>query len=244
MKRKRSSSGSSSAKRRRSGTRFRRKARFLRRVRGPFRNQSLIRTGFPRTTMVKLRYVEGVTINAAAAQVGYHYFRANSVYDPNYTGGGHQPMNFDLWAQLYNHYVVVGAKCTAYFHDDNNASSQGVLFGIALTDDHITTSDASTIMEQGTTTYRMGNGGPADNSGKGLKVVRKFSAKKFFNITNINDNIARLGAGVTSDPTELAFFSIFCGHTPGSTSDLAAHLVTVVLEYLVIFSEPKEQGQS
>jgi len=246
MKRKSSSYGGG-GKRRRRGTRPRRKFRNLRRgrrVSGPFRNQSLIKTGFPRTTMVKLRYVEGVTINAAAAQVGYHYFRANSVYDPNYTGGGHQPMNYDLWSQLYNHYVVVGAKCTAYFHDDNNASSQGVLFGIALTDDHITSSDPSTIMEQGTTSYRMGNGGPADNSGKGLKCTRKFSAKKFFNITNINDNIARLGAGVTSDPTELAFFSVFCGHTPGSTSDLAAHLVTVILEYLVIFSEPKEQGQS
>jgi len=224
--------------------RYARKAKRYSRRKLPFRSQTLIRTGFPRTTMVKLRYVEGVSINAAAAQLGSHFFRANSCYDPNYTGGGHQPLNYDLWAQLYNHYVVVGAKCTAYFHDDNNASSQGVMFGISLTDDHITTADPGLLMEQGTTNYRFGNGGPADNAGRGLKCTKYFSAKKFFNITNITDNTQRLGAGVTSDPTELAFFNIFCGHTPGSASDLAAHLVTVIIEYIVIFSEPKEQAQS
>jgi len=194
--------------------------------------------------MVKMRYVEGIEINASAGQIGYHYFRANSIFDPNYTGTGHQPLNFDMWSLLYNHYVVVGAKCTAYFHDDNNASSQGVLFGIGLTDDHISTSSPSLMMEQGTTSYRMGNGGPADNSGRGLKCVRKFSAKKFFNITNITDNTARLGAGIGADPTEVAFFGVFCGHTPGSASDLAPHLITVIIEYLVIWSEPKEQAQS
>lgn len=41
---------------------------------------------------------------------GYYQFRANSVYDPNLTGVGHQPMGHDQLAALYDKYRVYNAK--------------------------------------------------------------------------------------------------------------------------------------
>lgn len=209
-----------------------------------FRPQRVLRVGFPKTTLVKLRYVEGVTIDPGIGTLGTYNFRANSCFDPNLTGVGHQPMNFDLWSQLYNHYTVIGARITAQLFDDTATYASGILFGINLSDDSTFTSDASTMMEQGLSRYRMGNAGAADNKGLGLVVSKGFSCKKFFNITNPTDNTARVGAPITANPAELAHFIIFMGATPGSAIDFASHRICVKIDYIVIFSEPKEQPQS
>lgn len=209
-----------------------------------FRPQHLLRVGFPKTTMVKLRYVTGKTLNAGISTLATHNFRANSCFDPDLDGVGHQPMNFDLWSQLYNHYLVVGAKCTMIVHDNTTNDSGGMVAGVYLSDDSSFTTDPSTMMEQGLAKYRLCNPGMSANRGNGIVVSKGFSCKKFFNITNPTDNTSRLGAATTANPTELAHFIVFVGPTPASTTDLAAYVVTIKIDYIVIFSEPKEQPQS
>jgi len=59
--------------------------------------------------IVKLRYAEDVNISAGIA-LGSYDFRANSIFDPNLTGIGHQPLGHDQWAVFYDHYVVLGAR--------------------------------------------------------------------------------------------------------------------------------------
>nr|QKI29027.1 Cap [Kummerowia striata CRESS virus] len=39
-------------------------------------------------------------------------FRANSIYDPDYTGSGHQPYFRDTWASMYDYYSVLACKYT------------------------------------------------------------------------------------------------------------------------------------
>jgi len=75
-------------------------------------------------------------------------------------------------------------------------------------------------------------------------LTKGYSAKKFYNITNIGDNIDRLGAGILANPSEEACFSVFAGPTPGSATDIGTVYVTVSIDYIVMFSEPKEQVQS
>jgi hypothetical protein len=41
-----------------------------------------------------------------------HHFRTTAVYDPDYTGTGHQPYGFDQHSRLYNHYIVDTAIIT------------------------------------------------------------------------------------------------------------------------------------
>lgn len=88
-----------------------------RRTVGPFR-RSLD------TTFV---YSTGPQTSLTAAGVGWNHvtFRMNSMYDPEFTGTGHQPQYYDtfLGANLttapYGRYVVKGARITATFRTYN-----------------------------------------------------------------------------------------------------------------------------
>lgn len=61
---------------------------------------------FPATKTVALRYVENFTLDASASSSDSYVFSANSIFDPNVTGAGHQPMFRDNYAALYNKYRV------------------------------------------------------------------------------------------------------------------------------------------
>lgn len=60
------------------------------------------------TLVTRLRYSE-FTVSSASVLHNVT-FRLNSLFDPNYTSTGHQPMGFDQLAALYNRYRV--DKCT------------------------------------------------------------------------------------------------------------------------------------
>lgn len=57
----------------------------------------------------KLRYRQKLTLTASTT-FQYNVFRLNSMYDPDYTGIGGQPMGFDQLAALYNKFTVYGCK--------------------------------------------------------------------------------------------------------------------------------------
>jgi len=209
---------------------------------GVFRPQRLLRVGFPKTTAVKLRYVDGVSLNPVTSTLATYAFSANSCFDPNVTGIGHQPMNFDMWSALYNHYVVVGSKIRVTFNFGTTAQADGFVCGCFVSDDLSYTTDPTTMMEQGLARYKIRN---ANAFKPGAPTVTcGYSAKKYFNLTNVMDNVLRVGAGINNNPADTANFIIFCGPTPASTVDLTAIMCTVIIDYIVIFSEPKEQPLS
>lgn len=198
--------------------------------------------GFPKTNLVKLRYVDTTDINPGFGSTGKHYFRANSLFDPDASGTGHQPNGFDQWSTFYNHYIVVSAKITVYatlLTAGSEAGSCGVV-GISLTDDQSVTSDLGTICEQPTTVYA-----PLtfNNATRPVKISKSYSTKSFYNLTNVSDNVTRLGATISANPAEMAFFTLFCG-SASSTLDPPIVNCFVVIEYLAMFSEPKELAQS
>jgi len=212
-------------------------------TRSTFKPQRLLTVGFPKTTMVKLRYVDYATLNPGIYTVGTAIFKANGCYDPNTSGTGHQPMGFDQWASFYNHYIVVGAKITAVLNTSSTVYS-GCIFGINLNDDLTMSTDIGTVMEQGLSKFKMANFNTTSGSGNGIRVSKGFSCKKFFQVTNPLDSLSRLGALTTADPTDTANFIVFFGAPPGDGNDFASINATVTIEYIVIFSEPKDLPQS
>lgn len=60
---------------------------------------------------VRLTYAENfvhvVTQNGSGL---YQAFRTDSIFDPNATGAGHQPMMRDLWASQYDYYAVLACE--------------------------------------------------------------------------------------------------------------------------------------
>lgn len=66
--------------------------------------------------VIKLRYTYTGMLNIASNQNGLasKIFRANSLYDPEYSTGGGQPEGFDIWKKFYNRYRVLACKINVY----------------------------------------------------------------------------------------------------------------------------------
>lgn len=68
--------------------------------------------GFAPSVVVKLKYVDLKSYDAGQASSVFNTYRANSVFDPDLTGAGHQPHGFDQWSQFYGKWVVTHVKVT------------------------------------------------------------------------------------------------------------------------------------
>jgi hypothetical protein len=65
---------------------------------------------------IKFRYSARGTLTEAAAGVGTTYtYRLNSLWDPNLTGVGAQPVGLDQWATLFERAVVLSANVCVDF---------------------------------------------------------------------------------------------------------------------------------
>jgi len=194
-------------------------------------------SGMPLARTTNLRYCDSITLNSTSGVLGRRLFRANSVFDPDYSGTGHQPMGFDQWALLYNHYVVKGSKITVTFrnNDGNNVSEFPSAVGIYLSDSPTTSyTNYTSLVEARRGSHRM------LQHFQTPKISGYFSAKKFYNITNIKDNFSRLGATTGANPTEDAYYNVYY-QALGTTGAIS---IDVVIDYVVEFSEPKDLAPS
>lgn len=215
------------------------------RKRKAYRRYKQISTGFaagmPKVRRAKLRYCETITIPFQSIGTFQSYvFAAGNAYDPNLSGIGHQPMGWDQWTQYYNHYVVTGSKITAKCYTTKaQSTSRPTVVGLYLADDTtIPFSDITPVVEAKKGTVRVMNANQVSST-----ISSYYSAKKFFNITDIKDNYTRLGAPVTTGPTEQAYFVFY--HAPLVLGEESQEFtVMFTLEYVIEFSEPKDIPQS
>lgn len=71
----------------------------------------------PPYTITKLKFCQtGITLNAGLSTQSDYFWRANDLYDPDYSSTGHQPMGFDQWMNLYSKFTVLGSKFVAKCH--------------------------------------------------------------------------------------------------------------------------------
>jgi len=74
----------------------------------------------PDAIEVKLKYVALQRIDTTSAFFYDAVFRGNSLFDPDLTLTGHQPLGFDQWKTFYNRYRVLA--CSAKLNVDNAAA--------------------------------------------------------------------------------------------------------------------------
>lgn len=102
--------------------------------------------------------------------------------------------------------------------------------------------DLSYLREMGISMKAMGTQLTAALNDNNNKLVAKFSAKKFFGIANVVGE-ANYRGDSSSSPLELAFFSI-CAVSPDAIVNPAAVKLEVMIEYIVVFTEPRRLPQS
>lgn len=184
--------------------------------------------------VVKLRYSEQVSINPAAGFAGDYVFSANSLFDPNVTGTGHQPYGFDQMSAFFNHYCVIGSKCTITAINGN--ASVPFYIAVALRDDATSLSGTltSTLIEQPSFPKKLIT--PLAGSRSTGTARNVYSTKKFFACPNPLDN-DDLNPGVGVSPTEQAYFHIICAPYNDS-DDVGSTQIQVTIDYIAVFTGP------
>lgn len=186
--------------------------------------------GFPDKIKTVLRYSQVVTVTGTTGVIGNYLFRANGLYDPDYTSTGHQPMYYDQFVALYNHWVVTKSKITIK-PVRNTSESTGCHVALLQNDDTTVLSTMQAMIEMGKAKYQM-----MDPRSGGKVMSQQFDARKVYGGNPLDHS--QLQGSVGSDPSELTFFQIST-----QASDFASTVsvdVDVLIEYEVVFTELKD----
>lgn len=189
---------------------------------------------FGNTRSAKLVYQEIFSIDPGASSPGVYAFRANGMYDPNYTSTGHQPYGFDQLMAAYNHYAVMGSRCIVTIIPGGQMGSIPFGLGIKTSDSGaINTTTPIYLMEQpGWDSKIFGN----PNATNELSVAANYSTSKFNGGLSKREIMAKssLVGNAAADPTDPAYFLI-CFFPVITAQDLPSITFHVRIEYQATF---------
>lgn len=196
---------------------------------------------FPDNKMVKHRYCDVITMSAAggAGLPSVYQFRANSTYDPDYSGVGHQPMFRDEMANQYKKYTVVKSYIKITVPPEETTPRTFFLWC-----DSDTTAPASRndLQEQhkGLVAVKL------DKRNTPLVLKGWFDGPKWFKSTPVafvGDPDHRTDAGTNPAAVTATYFNLFSYPTNDSTT-LAALKVHVEMVFYCIWREPYDHAGS
>lgn len=190
-----------------------------------------------KTRKVNHRFVSRITLAPTlGAQATYRY-RANGLYDPDFTSTGHQPMFFDQMSALYDHFVVIASKIQVNYV--LNECTSAVICTLTLDDDSstYTSNKPAAMVEGGRTNWAIGT--PNDKSQ--VVLTNQFSPKRFLGRSKpLSD--PELKGSASGSPTEQAYYVVAVESTDGATPGNIRCWVEI--DYVAVWIEPKEIGQS
>lgn len=221
-----------------------RRRRAAYRARNKGRKTNLLRKlpigGFPLSVLARHTYIDNVQVPSSGAGTASNYlFRANSMYDVDFTSTGHQPTNRDIFATIYSQYTVVGAKITVNW--PSNAAYNYIAIS-RLARGNSSTSIINQILEdpdvkpQGKK-FVVFNGG----SGKMQTTTATYSAKKYTRHTSW-EQPENTSSDVGTSPANTSTFVLNnCGYDGSNTP---AVWVSVKIDFIVKWSHRIQQVQN
>lgn len=188
------------------------------------------RSPFPDRALTKLRYVKAFSLNADQSNPGQISLSCNNLFAPSTST--HQPLGFDQYAALYNHYHVKSSYLKATFLPPNNeaeAATDGVICAVLLNNDISDSRSNRAIWEDKSCTIEAAHG-----KFSGPTTITKFYKEEY---RFPNDKKDATHGNVNSAPSEQTFFDINVfpmGADPGAWN------VLVEITYLAEFYERKD----
>jgi hypothetical protein len=189
-----------------------------------------------------LYYDNGFSLAGTSGILQTHYFRCNDVYDPDATGGGHQPIGFDQAMLFWEQFCVFSSKITVTFMNNSNNTTR---VGIFLNPDQTNPSSIDDLMENGYLVTGLVSGS-STYGGKGVTttLTLTFDAPRYFSSKSREEYFANPNFTGTSaaSPAEMAYFGVF-GWDFGVTTTYQTYY-DVTLSYDVRFWEPRKIDSS
>lgn len=212
---------------------------------------------FPPRKTVMLKYVSNFSLNPSSSASDVHVFRVNSVYNPDYTASGHQPMFYDNYSTLYQRYKVNYAKITFVCLSQrvSNNTVSNIVGGTSVTNTQYYAANEKcirmfilrdyevadypnnidTLIEEGNTNFKW-RWAPNMTSGKLNKLNFVCVPHKQ---TNLNFKDDTLTAPIDNNPNTPAYF--ICGASQiGDSSNPDAMDFQVIISYNVTFYDLKK----
>jgi hypothetical protein len=204
----------------------------------PMTNQTLWdlrgRNVHPPSVRVELPYVENLVLVPGVA-FAENQFNLNSIFDPDRTGVGHQPLGYDQWSGFYSRYRVLGVRAIVHFQ---NISTDGARVTIAGTNSTTALTTLSAA-EQPFSQNKM-IGGLNGNSTGWLSYdysIPRVVGRSMTSYLGSDNNAAVFG----SNPAEVAILHLFVYNLTGGVVNVQAE---VKLLYDVILYDAVELPDS
>jgi len=187
------------------------------------------RFGVPPVFTTKLRYVDNFNSTLSGAIPTRYSFRLNSIFDPDFTGGGHQPMYRDQLIALYTNYVVLGSVAKFYFNqisDDGGATDYGpILCGVVKDEDGSVSTVITDLQENNSSEFTYLT---RDNGGS-QTLTCTYSPKYDLGRSADDDTV---GASAGNNPTQTSFANVYLANL-GNTALNPTISWSVEIEFLV-----------
>jgi hypothetical protein len=186
----------------------------------------------PPTRQVRLKYCDTQQFDPTAGQFKRFIYSCNSLFDPYYTGVGHQPMGFDQMASMYAHYVVTSSRITLRAL---HTPTIPVAFGVLATDQNDHAGPWTTVCEQPKhVAYTI-----LPNVAQQVKAVTlNWSLRDSAGVIDPLD-AGDYGAVVSASPVDQNFYVIFM-QVLDLSADVANVWIELEIEYTAIFSVTKD----
>lgn len=190
---------------------------------------------FPPNLDVNLTYFQQINLTATTPGLAVHYlFRTNSIFDPDFSGVGHQPGMHDQLALIYEHYRVLRSKIEIVATSPGGTGGQAMI-GIRRAAVNTTPpTDPELIMEQPDVTSRM-----LTNSLASVKLRKYWNLKTVAKAADADQYNAAFGA----NPLQVDYFDIF-NFNPDPTVTGSKIPIMVKITYTVRCYDLLPQGKS
>lgn len=185
--------------------------------------------GFPKKVTATLKYHDTILLNPGASYA-VHNFSLNGLYDPDISGVGHQPLYFDQYMAIYNHYHVIGSKVRVNFFQKTNSLDEP--FKVVLyenPDTVLSITNMDTLAEQSKSTYAA-----IINTTAPKTLTHSWSAKKTFGGSILGNDQLRGNSG--ANPAEGSYCAIMV-RPVNPAAQVGEIWAQVHIEYVTVFSE-------
>lgn len=191
--------------------------------------------GFPDELIATIAYCDNIILESdVGTPVPTKTYSLNNVYDPDQSLGGHQPMFFDQFAEVYGKYFVVGAKIVVEYTVDQAFATGPWMVGLeSVAMSNLTSTNPTSLMECPDASCENIGGDHGT-----CKVIATYSPQKLGGTWQDDD----LGALVSSYPNRQYYAHLWA--TPlGATTDTLVN-ASIRIEYRVRFSMRKDNTGS
>jgi len=185
--------------------------------------------GFPDSLRVQLRYADVFTLASTLGAINYYRFRANSAFDPDSSSTGHQPLYYDTYGAIYDHYAVINSRIELEVTGVGAATAP--IVGLNIDDDSSVAGTLSTLLEQnhGTNTLMTALSG----SHSFAKLSTDWNAEEILRIDPFKSQTYKTAIG--QNPSEESYFVFWVVDNTAAASTSVTVKVNIV--YDILFTE-------